>query len=281
MTEPYSVLMTVYYACDAAQFDTALQSMERQTVPPDDIVIFCDGTPSEELRQVISIHQTHCGPRLQVLQSDVPLGIGGATQKGLAACKYDLVAKMDADDIALPYRCEHQLQRFRELPTLAVLGGEIEEFQSDPSKVDTVRKVPYSDAEIRRFAKRRQPFNNMTVMYRKSAVLSVGGYRPLRRNEDYDLYVRLLHHGYAAENLPEILVKARVDSDAYARRGSLQTFAGTVRSRFYALRIGFSSPFDFIFCFLGAFLMLILPTALRKQIYRKFLRSRNEKPKHP
>jgi hypothetical protein len=179
---------------------------------------------------------------------------------------------MDADDISVPNRCEKQLERFAKNSALTVLGGYIEEFDQDPDQPFAIRSVPDTNDQIRHFARRRQPFNNMTVMYRRSAVLDVGGYRPLRRNEDYDLYVRLLHKGYYAENLPFTVVKARVDQHACQRRASWETLKGTVLSRWNSVRLGYSSVWDLIVCCAGETLICICPGKVQQFLYQRFLR---------
>lgn len=274
--ESYSVLMSVYRGANPSFFAVAVQSMLNQTVPTDDFVIVCDGPLTEALDQVIEGFVNKYPELFHIVRLDENIGIGGAGNVGIKACGNDLIAKMDADDIALPDRCEKQLRRFAEEPKLAVLGGYIREFETDPEKAFSVRSVPLSNEEIRHFARRRQPFNNMTVMYRRSVVMSIGGYRKLRRGEDYDMYIRLLHAGYYAENLEDVLVNARVDKSAYARRASLSTLVGCVKSRWGAFKIGYSSLFDFLYCCAGELFIVICPGKIQQKVYMRFLRQHCE-----
>lgn len=276
--QAYSVLMSVYAKAEPEWFRRAVESMLEQTAPPEDFVIVCDGPLTSALEAVLScLVGAHPG-LFQIVRLEENVGIGAAANMGLGYCKYDLVAKMDADDIALPQRCQKQLERFQEKPELMLLGTFISEFEDTPDKPFAVRAVPGDNESIRRFSRRRQSFNNMTVMYRKSAVEAVGGYRELRRNEDYDLYLRLLNAGCYAENLEQVLVYARVNRQACSRRASWETFLGCVRSRWYALRVGFSSPVDFLVCVGGAFLIFIAPDRLQRCLYRRFLRRAPEPP---
>ena len=272
--ELYSVLMTVYQRENPVFFEQAIQSILDQTVKTDDFVLVCDGPLSAELDEVINrFIATHPGI-FNVLRLAQNQGIGAAANAGLAVCKHDLIARMDADDISVPTRCESQLKRFAEIPHLTVLGGDIEEFDTDPDAPYAIRQVPRTNADIRIFARRRQPFNNVTVMMRKRAISSVGGYRSLRRNEDYDLFIRLLHKEFYAENLDKALVKVRVDKSACKRRSGLATFQGTIRSRWNACRIGYSSLYDFLYCSAGAFFLLICPGKMQELIYSKLLRKK-------
>lgn len=269
----YSVLMSVYSKEEPAFFKEPIQSMLNQTQRTDDFVIVCDGPLTEELDDVLRQYQRMYPDIFQIIRLSQNVGIGAAMNAGLQMCKNDLVAKMDADDIAIPSRCELQIERFLENPQLTILGGFIAEFDSDAEHPFSIRSVPESNESIRTFAKRRQPFNNVTVMYRKAAVIAVGGYSNLLRNEDYDLYIRLLANGYYAENLPIILVNARVDEATRRHRASKDTLIGCVQSRWRAFRSGYSSFRDFLFCVAGQFAICISPGIVQEKIYSKYLRS--------
>ena len=65
---------------------------------------------------------------------------------------------------------------------------------------------------------RLNPVNHPTVMMRRSAVVDVGGYQPLSGMEDYLLWARLAASGARFHNLPEPLVRYRVDHESYQRR---------------------------------------------------------------
>lgn len=269
----YSVLMSVHRKANPTHFDEALKSMVTQTVLTNDFVVVCDGPLTTELEEILECYQQQYPDIFHIVQLKANVGIGKATNIGLQYCKNDLVAKMDADDISVSNRCEMQLKRFTQCPELTVLGGYIEEFNQDPQHPFAVRSVPLSDRNIREFAHRRQPFNNMTVMYRREAVAQVGGYQNLRRCEDFDLYIRLLHAGYYCENLDQVLVWARVDGDAFVRRGSLDTLKGCVLSRWRSYRLGCASILDVCVCVGGELVMLLSPPFVRRFIYRYFLRN--------
>ena len=272
--EQYSVLMTVYHKANPADFTVAVESILNQTVKTDDFVIVCDGPLNEALDGLLAKFEAENPGVFHIVRLKENVGIGRAANEGLQHCRHDLVARMDADDIAVPDRCEKQLRRFEENPKLQVLGGQIAEFDTDPEQPFSFRTVPEDNESIRRYARRRQPFNNMTVMYRRSTVLEVGGYRDFRRSEDYDLFLRLLHAGHEAANLPDVLVNARVDRSAYSRRASWGTLQGCARSRWYAMKIGYSSLLDVAVCVGGEFVILVSPPKMQEFIYCKFLRKK-------
>lgn len=270
--EGYSVLMSVYAGADPGHFRQAVNSMLEQTVQAEEFVLVCDGPLTGELEAALcDLVGQHPG-LFSIVRLPENVGAGAAQNIGLHHCSQALVAKMDADDIAVPDRCEQQLREFAASPELAIVGGWIAEFDRDPGKPFALRKVPEGQEAICHFARRRQPFNNMTVMYRRSAVLAAGGYRRYRRGEDYDLHIRLLHAGYRAKNLQRVLVKVRVNRDALCRRTSWQTVLGALRCRWNAYRMGYSSGWDLVYCTAGQMVMCLSPAGLRHILTRRFLR---------
>ncbi len=275
--EQYSILMSVYCGENAIEVKECIQSMINQTVKPSQFVLVCDGPLTQELDNVINDFEVNYPDLFDVIRLAENVGIGLAANEGLKHCKYEYVAKMDSNDIAVENRCELQLQKFKENPQLAVLGGYIEEFDEDIQNPFAVRTVPLDHKGICKYAKRRQPFNNVTVMYKKSVVQSVGGYNNLRRGEDYDLYIRILKAGYYTENIDDVLVKVRVEQNSRVKRHSFETFKFFVSTRWNSYKIGYSSFFDFLVCFCAEFVVFICPNRVQHFIYNKFLRKSADK----
>ena len=66
--------------------------------------------------------------------------------------------------------------------------------------------------------------NQMTVMFKRQDILSVGGYQDFYHNEDYFLWIRLINADYQLANIPEVLVKVNVDAQTFVRRGGYRYF---------------------------------------------------------
>lgn len=274
--ENYSVLMSVHINENAEHFAVSIQSLLDQTVVTNDFVIVCDGPLSKELDKVLEEYDSRYPGLFHIVRLTENVGVGLAAKAGLAVCRNDLIAKMDSDDISLPDRCRMQLSRFSENPDLALIGGVIEEFDNRTGKVFAVRTVPEENSAIRTYARRRSPFNNVTVMYRKSAAEAAGGYRDLRRGEDYDLYLRMLIDGCYAQNLPQTLVRVRVDSDTHRRRASWSAMKGCARIWWHAYRVGYSSLADLLICLCGQMFLVICPGRVQQMLYKRFLRTQIE-----
>lgn len=93
----------------------------------------------------------------------------------------------------------------------------------------------------------------------------------MTRSEDYDLYVRILHEGYYCKNINDDLVFARIKENAADRRTSYVTYRGFIKTRWSALRSGFSSPWDFLVACGAQTVVFLSPAFLQKLIYRKIL----------
>lgn len=272
--ENYSVLMSVHIGEKPDILAAAIQSLLTQTVVTNDFVIVCDGPVTKELDEVLATFVYENPGLFQIVRLPENVGVGLAAKAGLEVCKNELVAKMDSDDISVRDRCEKQLARFAANSELTVLGGYIEEFDDQTGKVFAIRSVPADNAGIRKYARRRNPINNVTAMYKKTAALAAGGYRDLRRGEDYDLYLRMLINGCYAENLPDTLVKVRVDSDTHRRRASWSAMKGCAGIWWNAYRAGYSSLTDLVICLAGELFLIICPGSVQQMLYQKFLRKK-------
>ena len=265
--EKYSVLMSLYKKEHPEHLRIALDSMLNQTVKPDEIVLVEDGPLTSELYKVVEDFK----PYLTIVKNENNLGLGLALNKGLKACKNELVARMDTDDIAVSNRCEKQLMVMEKDKSLCVLGGQIEEFIDN--KVIDKRVVPCTNEEIYSFLRRRCPFNHMTVMFRKRDVLEVGNYRDFFLNEDYDLWVRLAKANKKFANLPDVLVSVRVGKEMYSRRGGMKYYESEKKLQKKMLSNGIISfPRYCINVFVRFVFQVIIPNWLRGKVFRIFAR---------
>ena len=266
--EKYSVLMSLYKKEHPEYLRLALDSMINQTVKPDEIVLVEDGPLTEELYKVIDDYKEH----LTIVINEKNLGLGLALNEGLKVCRNEIVARMDTDDISKPNRCEIQLKLFEEKPELTIVGSHIDEFTGDKENIISRRLVPLSSEKIYEYAKRRSAFNHPTVMYKKSIVLSEGGYSNLKRNQDVDLFGRMLFKGYKAENVDDSLLWFRSSDELAIRRKSWEntwSYIATIR-RFW--KMGYSKFIDYFIVLIAQTGMYIMPVCLQNWVYKTFLR---------
>lgn len=269
--KPYSVLMAVYQKEKAEYLKESIVSMVSQTVPADEIVIVCDGPLTDALDQVIEEMTNDCPGLFRIVRLKRQGGLGNALKTGVDACRNEWIVRMDSDDISVSDRCERQF-RAQEQTGADLVGGFAEEFTEDISDSKASRTVPETDGEIRRFARRRNPFNHPTVMFRKSAVLTAGGYRDCGCFEDYDLWTRMLGCGAKGYNIQKTLVYMRAGDGMYARRGGLRYALRGVNARWRIYRGGYCGLWDFLVSSGGQVLVSLIPVKCRSGFYRRFLR---------
>lgn len=238
-----SVLISVYKSNDPYELDEALASLVAQTRPADEVMIVEDGPIPQELSEIIEKYQDKLPITRLPLKTN--LGLGGALNEGLKACRYDLVARMDSDDISLPERLEKQAGFFATHPEVGVISAQIDEYDEIMHLKLGERRLPLHHDEIVRFAKKRCPMSHPVVMYRKQLVLDAGGYPEFRWGEDYGLWPLLLTRGVKMANLPETLLKMRCGDTMYARRGWV-AFKNESKILWYQHKIGFLSLFETI-----------------------------------
>lgn len=270
--QPYSVLMSVYYKEKPEYLDQSMESILRQTVMTNDFVLVCDGPLTPELDAVIATMQEKFGDILRVVYIKKNTGLGNALNKGIQCCKNELIARMDSDDIAYLNRCEMQLQVFARHPEVAVCSGVVEEFTTDPDMVNNRRVPPETNGEILQFAKKRNPFNHPCVMYRKTAVESVGSYQDFYLLEDYYLWLRILLNGEQGYNLQQPLLHMRAGSDMYKRRAGWK-YAKSQRALFaYMYKSGIINSYQYIKSCAIRTISAMAPNIIRQVTFKMVLR---------
>lgn len=270
--QKYSVLMSLYVKEKPEYLKQSIESMLNQTILPDEIVIVKDGPLTNELDKVLIEYKTKHHKLFNIVSSEKNLGLGLALNLGLEHCRNELVARMDTDDISLPDRCEKQLKEFKIDSKLVLVGTMIDEFNDNPKETISSRVVPTMHEDIYEFAKRRSSFNHPTVMYRKSKVIECGGYSNLRRNQDVDLFGRMLFAGHKAKNINESLLLFRSNSDLFKRRKSWENTKSYIDTIYKLWKMGFSGFKDYLFVLIGQTVMFLSPISIQNWLYKKLLR---------
>ena len=268
----FSVLMSVYKNEKPGYLKQAFESMVKQTLMPNEIVVVKDGLLTKELDQVIDEYRENYKELFQIVAFDKNRGLGLALRDGVLVCTHDYIARMDTDDIAKLNRFEKQIKFLEEHPNVALLGTWIKEFSKNPQEPDTITELPCKNEEILKFAKSRNPFRHMTVIFKKQAVLDSGNYRDFLWFEDYDLWVRVMQKGYEVANLPEFLVDVRADSEMFARRGGWKYLQQDLKFQKFLYGSGFISCFQFIKNVLVRSVVRVMPNCVRVWVYKNLLR---------
>ena len=267
----FSVLLSLYKKEHPSHLRQSLNSLFSQTLPPNEIILVKDGPLTAELDAVVSDYAARY-PFLKVVPLPQNQGLGKALNEGLKHCSYDLVARMDTDDIAKPDRFEKQMKVFEEHPELDLVGAWIDEFEGTPQHILSVRRVPETSEEIREYCKKRCPVNHPVVMFRKSAVLAAGGYQHFPLFEDYYLWVRMLKNEAKFYNIQESLLYFRASPDMFKRRGGWKYAVDELRFQNMMRKMGMIDWKRFIMNVAIRFPARIIPNSLRGFLYKKIMR---------
>lgn len=199
-------------------------------------------------------------------------GLGRALNEGLKFCSFDLVARMDTDDISKPDRFEKQIRFISQHPDISVVGSWVDEFIDTPDHVVSERKLPSTPDELYRFGQTRNPMNHPTVLFRKKKVLEVGGYEHFPLFEDYWLWCRMLQHGCKLGNIPQSLLWFRTSPDVYKRRGGWRYAMTELKFQRELFRLGYIGLPRMILNDISRFVVRIMPNYLRRILYNKLAR---------
>lgn len=270
--EKYSVLMSLYAKEKPEYLKLAIKSIIEQTFKPDEIIIVKDGEITSELQCVLDKYVSQYPKLFNIVGYQKNRGLGYALNYGLEYCNNELIARMDTDDIAKPERCEKQVKVFEEYPELSIVGSSVDEFYKSIDNITGRRVVPSNYQDIYIFAKRRSAFNHPSVMYRKSKVLEFHGYNDLRRNQDVDLFGRMLFGGCKAMNIEESLLWFRSDENLSKRRKSWENTKSYIKTIKGFWKMGYSSFWDYALIILAQTIMFICPISFQNWLYKKFLR---------
>lgn len=271
MKEPISVLISVYYKEKPSYMIECFESLLRQTVKAQEWVIVEDGPLTEELYGVLDEYEKKYSGLIKRVPLKENVGLGLALREGVTHCTNELIARMDTDDICREDRFEKQLAEFEKDPSLDVCGSHIIEFEGSVENICSKRCVPLTDSAIKKYQRTRDGLNHVSVMFKKSSVLSAGNYESCLLMEDTLLWSKMFLNGAKAINIDDFLVYVRVGRDMIKRRGGYQYYKKYKQGRKQVLETGFISRRDYYYTLLVQFAVAIVPDKIRAWIFTKLL----------
>ena len=190
----------------ACHLPEALDSVLGQTFCDFELVVVNDGS-TDETGEILGRYQQR-DPRLRVIQQDKQ-GLALSLNTSVNEARGRYVARLDADDVALPRRLERQVDFLERNREVGLLGGAVV-FITSAGSAFASWQYPLDDSEIRRKLARASAFVHPTVMMRADHLRAVGGYRrSMLGAEDYDLWLRLAERCRMA-NLAEPVLRYRI-----------------------------------------------------------------------
>ncbi|WP_169308544.1 glycosyltransferase [Nitratifractor salsuginis] len=260
--------MSVYKGDSLPLLRESLGSLYEQTIKAD-IHIWIDGQINENIKNFL-YSEFKKGNIKFIGENKKNLGLAYSLNSllKLAVDKYKYIARMDADDISMPYRIEKQFNFMEAHPDIDVVGGYIEEFSDDGEYIKKVT-YPLTHDEMYCFFKKRVPLAHVTAFYRRTFFEKAGFY-PTKslRNEDTLMWMKGFEDGCRFANIPEVLVRVRVSPSFFDRRGGIKKAWRDFRDRIEVIRtLGYN--FDAYLYALALFLVNISPGSVKRYLYKR------------
>ena len=266
----FSVLMAIHQRKDILSFfPKAIKSIYENTVLPDQVVVIIDGPVNKQFKKTINDLKNKFNYETHFIKEK--FGLAKALNYGIKFCKNEYIFRADGDDFNNKRRFEKQLFFFSKGYDL--IGSNIDEFD-EYNNFLFQRKVPLNSYQIKKILPFRNPFNHMTIAFKKSVFLEVGGYPKLFMKEDYGLWIRIISGGKNFINLNESLVNATTGKAMIERRGGFKYILSEFYLQIFLLEHKLTNIFKafLIFCFRSFIFMM--PTFLRTLFYKYFLRNK-------
>lgn len=214
--EDVTCIMSVYKNDRKVWVREAILSILNSDVLPGEFVVYCDGAVDSSVDAMLKAFCRDYSEIFSLYGSDSNRGRAYSRQFMIEKAKGKYILLMDADDISVPNRLKIQYDHALRNPELDLIGGYITEF-SDGFE-DRLRKVPLLDVDVKKMMKYAQPINHVTLLAKRDCILGVGGYLEAGNCEDFYLIARCVVSGAIIENIPEVLVRVRVDENFVNRR---------------------------------------------------------------
>lgn len=264
----FSVVMCVYINDKLTYIKQAVNSLLEQTFKPSEIIIVVDGFVENDIKTyLVKLGDGLSEVHIVFLKENE--GLAAALNTGIRAAKYNIIARMDADDICYLDRFENQIPFFVNAG-VDVLGGQMSEFVNHKENVVSERKVPLSHHDIAKRMKYLNPFSHPTTIFKKEVFDKLNGYNTNMFPEDYDFFVRAYLSGFKLANVKENVVYFRLEdaeSTMFDRRRGFNFMKKEYRLYKNFKKLGFYSTREFVIFSILKLPVRLLPTGAFKYIY--------------
>lgn len=223
-TPRVSVVMTAY--TDLRFIEAAVESILQQTFRDFELIIVDDGSGQDAAVRDLAARDS----RIRLLFNERNLGTAAAANRGIAASRGAIIARLDADDIAEPERLSRLVEALDADPGLGLIGSDVI-FIDEAGAVIGQDRMPTTDLAVRWTILFHNPFYHSAVAFRRTCFETAGRYRPDELvSQDHYLWFDMLPH-CRARNIPEFLTRYRINPQGLT---ALNTASG--RRRTHAIR---------------------------------------------
>ena len=262
-----AIVVSIYKNVLPSQLEEMLNSLYKQTLQGD-IFIKVDGTIPPKIRDILDRHKESIA-YIDYREENRGIAVSyNELFEEILKRDYEYIVRMDADDIMMPNRLELQYNFMEQNKEIDVVGGYIEEF-GDGFEYKKIVQYPLTHNEMFAFFAKRVPLANVTTFFRRSFFEKAGLYPTTSpTNEDTLLWMNGFKSGCRFANIPEVLVKVRVNKAFFGRRGGFAKAWSDFKDRVQVIRtLGYNKRTYFYA--LALFLVNIAPPKIKEFLYKR------------
>ena len=268
-----AVILPVYKNDKVPYIHLSLDSILNQTYKNIHLYVGVDGPVGEDLEKCLQKYEQN--DKVMVCWFPENRGLAIVLNDLLDVCfkaGYDIIARMDADDISIPERIEKQVAYLESHQDIDVVGGAIEEIDENSESRGKTITYPETHDGCYKFFARRNPHAHPAVTFRKRFFEKAGcKYRPeYRQNQDTMLWVDGMKAGTRHANLKDVVLRFRFTDSLFKKRRNGWAFAKKQFNDRLMINktLGYGMGAN-VFGFL-MFCMLVSPSWVKKIAYKVF-----------
>jgi hypothetical protein len=267
--EKFSVILPVYKRNSYTEFKKSILSIVYQNVLPSEIIIIYDGPVSPRIKNFVEQLKKKLPIFISILINSTNVGLGKSLAKAVRLAKFNIVARMDADDVCNKLRFYYQFKIMKK-DKPDVLGSNLLEYYKKDIKI---KFNPLSNLRIRKYLFFRNPFNHPTVMFKKNSVIKAGNYQNVSYYEDYYLWIRMSFFNFKFMNLKKILCTSTINNNFISRRSGFKYYKNYLFFLYKCKKINFYNFASILFLAFLRTVVFLLPKSFLNFLYSNFLRS--------
>lgn len=216
-----SVIMSVYNETEQ-ELKKSIESILFQTYTDFELIIVNDNPNSESMRAILDTYSTN--EKVVILANEKNMGLARSLNNGISAAKGEYIARMDADDIAVPNRIQLELDFLKQYNLDLVCGNAVYIDENGEPLDNSKQRKGYFCTDLSKFLPYTNPIMHPTVLGKTNAFKDMGGYRNFPCAQDYDMWLRMASKGKKIGSLDTIVLYYRIRPNSIGQKNSFKQY---------------------------------------------------------
>lgn len=223
MNKKISVVMSAYNEPERFLRES-IESILNQTYRDFEFIIIQDKPDNEAIERVVNEYAAK-DDRIRFYKNEKNIGLAMSLNHGIELARYDIIARMDADDIALPELLEKDLAYLEAHPEMHLVSIKCIKIDENGNQVRESIKLPHNFSQTIKAMEETDIVMHPGAMFYKNDVLKIGGYRNFPCGQDYDLWMRYITLGWKFDFVHECLLRYRISQNNTSMGNCLRQWA--------------------------------------------------------